>query len=101
MSLWPTVNWVLWLPVKVPRWMRCSSAHSWSQVWPVLVSVTRISSRASQHKVTCVPIRSSRVVVDRAQVDWRKSMRCTARPDVDERPDRHSGNQSDRLERRN
>ena len=46
-------------PVKVPRVSRSSSSAILAQVRPMVVSVRRMSSRASQHKMTWARIRSS------------------------------------------
>ena len=47
MAFWLAVSWVRWAKVplvlvKVPRWMRWSSARSLAQVWPIAVSATRM-----------------------------------------------------------
>ncbi len=76
MAFWAAVSWVRWAKVplvlvKVPRWRRWSSARSLFQVWPVVVSATRMSSSASQQRVMWARIRSSSrwQTGARAQVD--------------------------------
>ena len=55
-------------PVKVPAWSRSRWRRTWRQVWPVRVSMMRMSSSASQHSSDVGADAFFEPVIDRAQV---------------------------------